>query len=410
MHLMIRNISLLYGEDLEYIDKGYIIIKNGIIKHAGRGDYYGKYDGFNYEGEGILACPGFINAHTHIGDSFGKDISVDSNFESRIHPVHGIKNKILQKSNREHLIQFMRTSAISMMKNGIVLFADFREGGLEGINLIKEAISGLSIKSIILGRPEYYYEISQDFDENPKIPTDVLKLIHKILILADGLGISGANENTDNSLQDYRKIIQKKSSEKKFLVGIHAAESIETEKKSITITRKSEVRRIVTNLLPNFMVHLTNASDADIELAAKKKIGIVVCPRANATLGVGIPKIARMLSYGCCVGIGTDNVMINSPDMFRELDYIWKVSKTIDERPISAREILKMATVNGGKILGINSGAITSGMSADMIFIDKNNLDISPMHDPHTSIVHRASGNSILSVMIDGKFVNGNEF
>ena len=401
---------MLYGEDLEYIDKGYIIIKNGIIKHAGRGDYYGKYNGFIYEGEGILACPGFINAHTHIGDSFGKDISVDSNFESRIHPVHGIKNKILQKSDREHLIQFMRTSAISMMKNGIVLFADFREGGLEGINRIKEAISGLSIKSIILGRPEYYYEISQDFDENPKIPTDVLKLIHKILILADGLGISGANENTDNSLQDYRKIIQKKSSEKKCLVGIHAAESIETEKKSITITRKSEVRRIVTNLLPNFMVHLTNASDADIELAAKKKIGIVVCPRANATLGVGIPKIARMLSYGCCVGIGTDNVMINSPDMFRELDYIWKVSKTIDERPISAREILKMATVNGGKILGINSGAITSGMSADMIFIDKNNLDISPMHDPHTSIVHRASGNSILSVMIDGKFVNGNEF
>jgi len=45
-----------------------------------------------------------------------------------------------------------------------------------------------------------------------------------------------------------------------------------------------------------------------------------------------------------------------------------------------------------------------------MIFIDKNNLDISPMHDPHTSIVHRASGNSLLSVMIDGKFVNGNEF
>ncbi|TLX85167.1 MAG: cytosine deaminase, partial [Thaumarchaeota archaeon] len=171
MHLMIRNISLLYGEDLEYIDKGYIIIKNGIIKHAGRGDYYGKYNGFIYEGEGILACPGFINAHTHIGDSFGKDISVDSNFESRIHPVHGIKNKILQKSDREHLIQFMRTSAISMMKNGIVLFADFREGGLEGINRIKEAISGLSIKSIILGRPEYYYEISQDFDENPKIPT-----------------------------------------------------------------------------------------------------------------------------------------------------------------------------------------------------------------------------------------------
>jgi cytosine/adenosine deaminase-related metal-dependent hydrolase len=145
----------------------------------------------------------------------------------------------------------------------------------------------------------------------------------------------------------------------------------------------------------------------DIQLVAKKKIGIVVCPRANGTLGVGIPKIAKMLSYGCCIGIGTDNIMINSPDMFRELDYIWKLTKILEDKPVPPREILKMATVNGAKILGINSGAIVTGRSADMIFIDKNNLDISPMHDPHTSIVHRANPNSILNVMIDGKFVDG---
>jgi len=34
-------------------------------------------------------------------------------------------------------------------------------------------------------------------------------------------------------------------------------------------------------------------------------------------------------------------------------------------------------------------------------------LDISPMHDPHTSIVHRVNTNAILNVMIDGKFVDG---
>jgi cytosine/adenosine deaminase-related metal-dependent hydrolase len=406
MDLIIRNISLFFGENLDYIDKGYIIIKRGIIKRVGSGDYEGGYDDPIYEGEGILACPGFINAHTHIGDSFGKDIGIDSSFETRIHPIHGIKNKILQKSERKHLINFMRSSAISMMRNGVVVFADFREGGLQGIDQIKEATSGLSIKSIVLGRPEYYYDISRDFYKNRKFTPDVMKLICNILNFADGLGISGANENTDSSLNQYREIIQKKSL-KKYLIGIHASESLETEKKSITITGKSEVQRIIGNLSPNFIVHLTNASDTDIQLVAKKKIGIVVCPRANGTLGVGIPKIARMLSYGCCIGIGTDNVMINSPDMFRELDYIWKLTRALEDKPIPAREILKMATVNGAKILGINSGAIITGRSADMIFIDKNNLDISPMYDPHTSIVHRANPNSILNVMIDGKFVDG---
>jgi cytosine/adenosine deaminase-related metal-dependent hydrolase len=407
MDLIIRNISLFFGENLDYIDKGYIIIKRGIIKRVGSGDYEGGYDDAIYEGEGILACPGFINAHTHIGDSFGKDIGIDSSFETRIHPIHGIKNKILQKSERKHLINFMRSSAISMMRNGVVVFADFREGGLQGIDQIKEATSGLSIKSIVLGRPEYYYDISRDFYKNRKFTPDVIKLICNILNFADGLGISGANENTDSSLNQYREIIQKKSLKKKYLIGIHASESLETEKKSITVTGKSEVQRIIGNLSPNFIVHLTNASDLDIKLVAKKKIGIVVCPRANGTLGVGIPKIAKMLSHGCCIGIGTDNIMINSPDMFRELDYIWKLTRTLENKPVPPREILKMATVNGAKILGINSGAIVTGRSADMIFIDKNNLDISPMHDPHTSIVHRANPNTILNVMIDGKFVDG---
>jgi len=408
MDLIIRNISLFFGENLDYIDKGYIIINRGIIKGVGSGDYEGGYDDDPiYEGEGILACPGFINAHTHIGDSFGKDIGIDSSLETRIHPIHGIKNKILQKSERKHLINFMRSSAISMMRNGVVVFADFREGALQGIDQIKEATSGLSIKSIVLGRPEYYYDISRDFYKNRKFSPDVINLICNILNLADGLGISGANENTDNSLNQYREIIQKKSLKKKYLIGIHASESLETEKKSITVTGKSEVQRIIGNLSPNFIVHLTNASDMDIQLVAKKKIGIVVCPRANGTLGVGIPKIARMLSYGCCIGIGTDNIMINSPDMFRELDYIWKLTRTLEDKPVPPREILKMATVNGAKILGINSGAIVTGRSADMIFIDKNDLDISPMHDPHTSIVHRANANSILNVMIDGKFVDG---
>lgn len=410
MDLILKNISLFAGENLEYIENGYIVIKNGRIEKVGTGKYTGKSNMNTFEGRGILVIPGFINAHTHIGDSIGKDIGVDSTFESRIHPVHGIKNKILKRSEKKHLVSFMRSSIISMMKKGIVAFADFREGGLYGIEQITEATAGLSIKSIILGRPEHYYDISRDFNKNPKIPQDVMESIHSILDISDGLGISGANENTDNSLNEYRNIIQKRSLKKKYLLGIHAAESPETENKSITVTGKSEVQRIISNLLPNFVVHLTNALDIDIRLVAQKKIGIVVCPRANATLGVGIPKIAKMLKFGCRVAIGTDNIMINSPDMFRELDYIWKVTRTLGDGAISAREILKMATVNGGKILGIKSGSLLVGMSADMIFIDKANLDISPMHDPHVSIVHRASANSILNVMISGKFVDEDEF
>ena len=79
MILIIRNISMLYGKDLLFIHNGFICInENGIIIDVGREDAY--LDRYNftdtkvYDGTGFLVIPGFINSHTHIADSFGKDI------------------------------------------------------------------------------------------------------------------------------------------------------------------------------------------------------------------------------------------------------------------------------------------------------------------------------------------------
>jgi hypothetical protein len=89
-------------------------------------------------------------------------------------------------------------------------------------------------------------------------------------------------------IKEYRRIIQKKSSKKKFLLEF-IFRILQTEK-SITQQEKRSTR-IVDNLLPNFIVHLTNASDVDIKLVARKKSG-VVCPRANGTWD-RIPKVPR---------------------------------------------------------------------------------------------------------------------
>jgi cytosine/adenosine deaminase-related metal-dependent hydrolase len=112
-----------------------------------------------------------------------------------------------------------------------------------------------------------------------------------------------------------------------------------------------------------------------------------------------------MLRQGCVVALGTDNVMLNSPDMLRELDYIWKASRAVEGEMIEARELLKMATVNAAQILRLNSGCIEAGRAADLVFIDKKHADLYPMHDPYAAIVHRLSQSSIKAVMIDGRFV-----
>lgn len=393
MSIAITNASLFLGKELDYVEKGYVEIKRGRIKSTGAGRYKGSAK--KLDANGFLITPGLINAHTHVADSIGKDVAAAGRLDTRVHPVFGAKKRILQNSQPEHIKAFIRNSAISMMKKGTVAFADFREDGPEGARLLKEAIAGLPIKCVILGRANHY----SDPKDPAGLPPEAVKQAQQVLKIADGLGISGANENNDAALAQYRQLAGEK------LVAIHAAESKETVAFSKEYAGKSEVDRIMEHLKPDFVVHMTNATEDEISLVAKSGTGIVVCPRANGVLGTGIPRVARMLRQGCLVAIGTDNVMVNSPDMQRELDYIWKVSRATEDKMIEPREMIKMATVNAAQILGLNSGCIEAGRSADLLFIDKKHADLYPVHDPYAAVVHRLSQSSIKAVMIDGRFV-----
>ncbi len=114
-----------------------------------------------------------------------------------------------------------------------------------------------------------------------------------------------------------------------------------------------------------------------------------------------------MLRAKCNITLGTDNVMINSPNILREMDYLWKVTMAMNKENIDPKMILKMCTVNAGKMLKQKIGSIEIGNLADCLFIDKHSLDLNPMHNPYAALVHRATEESIKAVMVGGKLVNG---
>ena len=193
------------------------------------------------------------------------------------------------------------------------------------------------------------------------------------------------------------------------LLAIHAAESSFAVTYSKQNTGKSEIERIVQFLKPDFVIHMTKATNYDLDLISQNKIGIVICPRANSALRVGLPNIKKMLDFRCTVAIGTDNVMLNSPDFTKELDYLWKISQITNNHTdlLHPREILKMATVNGADLLNLNSGIIEVGRLADILFIDKNNIDLHPIHDVYVSLLNRLTHDCIKGIMINGKYTHG---
>jgi len=393
--MILKNISVLYGNNLKFIEKTNVLITDNIFQKINSKIKSTKNKVVNCDG--LLLIPGLINSHTHIGDSIAKDIALDRDPDSKINPIFGIKQKILKETEPKKLIRFMRNTVKSMLKKGTTTFVDFREGGLDGVLLMQKVLSNTPIRSIILGRIEYYQSKDQ-IRRNIPIPQSYQNQIDKLLKNCDGVGISGSNENSDSCLKQFSKI--------KKIRAIHCAETKQSYLKSKQTTRKTEPKRSML-LKPDFLVHMTYASKSDLNIASKKTRGIVVCPRANASLAEGIPNVVKMMEMNCNVAIGTDNVMINSPDLFREMDFLWKTTMGIHQKRIEPKNILKMTTVNAGKLLNKKIGCIKEGYMADAVFIKKKDLDLDPLQNPHASIVHRASENSIQAVMIGGKIVHG---
>ncbi len=392
--MILKNISILYGTELKYIESTDVQIKNGIFKKISK-KISSKEKSIDCSN--LLLIPGFINSHTHIADSIGKDLSIDADVDSKIHPMIGLKQKLLKETPKKSLSKYIKNSAKSMIKKGITTFIDFREGGLDGVLLLKSALDNLPIRCIILGRIEHY-NTKNEIKQNMLLPKGHIKQLTQLLKNCDGIGISGTNENSNSNLQSYAKT--------KKIRAIHAAETKDSVNTSKKLTTKSEIQRAML-LRPSFLIHMTFATKNDLKLAAKNTRGIVICPRANSSLAEGIPDISSMQKSGCNITIGTDNVMINSPDIFREMDYLWKVTMGMSKSRFDPKQILKMATVNAGKMLNQKIGCIKENYFADCLFINKNSLDLEPMNNVYASIVHRASENSINAVMIGGKIVNG---
>ena len=394
--MLLKNASILFGKDLTFVSSTNLKISEQIIKKI-KPNLRPSSNEDSFDCEGLLIIPGLINSHTHIGDSIGKDFSLNSSINAKIHPIIGAKQKILRETKPSHLSNFMKNTCFSMLRKGITTFVDFREGGLDGILLLKKVLSNIPIRSIILGRLEYYQEQKQ-IRKNIPLPISKKEELEVLQKQCDGIGISGVNENSDALLKYYSKISK--------IRAIHSEETIQSSNQSKNTTKKTETQRALL-LKPHFLVHMTYASQRDLHQVAKKTNGIVICPRANAALAEGIPNIENMIKARCNIAIGTDNVMVNSPDMFREMDFLWKVTMGLTRKRISPKQILKMATVNAGKLLQKKIGVIETGKYADCVFIDKHALDLEPMHNPHASIVQRASESTIRAVMIGGKIVHG---
>ena len=375
----ISNGIILKGQDLVPVREN-IVVDDGKIIEISKDAKEGKI----IDVDGAVVCPSFINAHVHIGDSIIKDEGYGMSLSDMVKPPNGIKHVALSNADDEDLVDAMKSSMWEMVNSGTTHFIDYREGGIKGVKLLREASKDIPIRPIILGRDDSFYGDDPDLGK-------VKTAVRKLLKIADGIAPSGFGEITG----EVARIIVHECEKQGKISSIHVAESESNQIESLNNFNMTEIEKGVKS---NFsqLVHLTNPKSNDLELVSASKQNVVVCPRANATLNVGVAPLNRMIDLGMMPLFGTNNVMLNSPNMFRELEFTLKLMSVYYKTYIDPLELVKMATTNICRF-DINKVVQKSHISqgSDVEFIVLNSFS----KNPYLNICNRLETKNILYVI-----------
>ncbi len=123
--------------------------------------------------------------------------------------------------------------------------------------------------------------------------------------------------------------------------------------------------------------HSVWVNAAEIQRYADCGCGIAYCPTSNMRLGSGIAPIVDMLTAGIKVGLGVDGSASNdSSHMIQEMRQALLLQRVkYGASAMSVRDVLRMATVGGARVLGREDiGLLKPGYAADIIGIDLDEI------------------------------------
>lgn len=352
-----------------------------------------------------LVFPGLVNAHTHAPMSIFRGIAEDLPLmkwlTEYIFPIEA-------KLKKDWVYWGTKLSLIEMIKSGITLFCDMYLFEEEVIRAVNEA----NIKAVV-GEGIF------DFPSPSYGPTEKgLELTEKLLKNFQNhpyikIAVSPHTLYTcsPDTVKKCIKIAEKYNAK----IHIHLCETKdeieEVEKKYGK--RPIEILKDLGGLNENLIaVHCVKLEEKEIELMAKYKAKIVHCPESNLKLGSGIANLTGMLRAGIKIALGTDGPASNNDlDMFSEMKMASLIQKGLKEDPtvVSARDVFKMATYWGAKVLGFeNTGKLLPGYKADLAVLDLSHYSLQPDYNPLALLVYSAKSGYVSDLMIEGNWIMKN--
>ena len=362
-----------------------------------------KYRGHvenDYPGHALI--PGLINAHTHAAMTLFRGLADDLPLmdwlNNHIWPAEQtwVSEEFVQDGSQLAIAEMLRSGTTCF--NDMYFFPDITARVAQHAGV--RACVGL----IVVDFPTVWASNADEYIEKGLALRDKFRgdsLIHTPFAPHAPFTVS------DEPLKKLRMF----SDEMDLPIHMHVHETAHEVEDAIEQTGQRPLARLhdLGLVSPNLIaVHMTQLSDEDISLVAEAGAHVVHCPESNLKLASGYCPVQKLLDAGINVALGTDGTASNNDlNMFGEMRSAALIGKCVaeDAAALSATQTLRMATLNGAKALGLDShiGSLEKGKYADIVAVDFNTLELSPVYNPVSHLVYSCGREHVTDVWVAGK-------
>lgn len=346
------------------------------------------------DGQGNLLMPGFKNAHTHTSmtflRSYADDMKLDEWLNKQVFPAEA-------KLYGEAVYWFTKLGIMEYLTSGITAAYDMYFCVDDGARAVRDT-----------GFRYVFCDSINDFGGTvEQVEKDYLRLNQdRSRQISHRIGFHAEYTTSRELMEGLAALAEKYQAP----VSAHCSET----RKEVEACRAHSGMSPVAYLdsLGLFrhggtLFHCVHMDETDFEILKKRGIYVVTNPASNLKLASGIAPVKRFLEEGIPVAIGTDGAASNNClDMFREMFLTTGLQKAVCDDPeaVPAFEVLKMATVNGARAMGLlECDMIQEGKKADLILIDLNQPNMQPIQNIEKNLVYSGSKQNVKMTMVGGK-------
>ena len=377
----------------DQIIEGELLVIDTRIAYVGEGaSEFAPFDKV-VDCQGNLLMPGFKNAHTHSAMIFLRNRFKDVSLQDWLFKCVFPREDKLIPSDIYHL---NKACLLEYLANGTTACFDQYFFPLEGAKAAEE----IGLRMVLLAI----------FNSETNNVDDLERNYHYFNDRKDGfaryaIGVHAEYTSNDEMIEHTRKAINRL----KCPFFTHISETKKEVEECIARHGKTPLKYFYDEGLFKYGgggYHCIYYTDEEIKICKDNKLTIVSCPGSNQYLSSGVAPLSIYLKEGINIALGTDGPASNeSLDMFREM----RLAATLEGKDIPPFEVLKMATVNGARAMGLYAAdVLAEGKYADLIMVDISKYSDDLIHD----LVHQGKAKDVKLTMINGKILyqNGQYF